>query len=146
MCRTCSYCQGDLTKRSKNTPTFNDVFTDHKVTMQRLKCNNCGKEELLTVITLLNGVQLAELIKIHNISLSKDKKDDLMSVKWHLWCGNIDKDQEKLDEIIVNVDEKYKDKIIDYNDYQHLRWLREGLNPLIKFYTLEDQDLSIEKL
>ena len=66
LCRTCSHCQGDLTKLGKNTSTFNDVFTDHKITMQRLKCRNCGKEEPSTVRTLLNGVQSAELMKIQS--------------------------------------------------------------------------------
>lgn len=43
--RTCSCCKGKLTKLGQHTSTFHDVFTDHKVKMQRLKCSDCGGEE-----------------------------------------------------------------------------------------------------
>ncbi len=273
----CATCQGKLMKVGKHESTFHDVFTDHKVTMQRFKCTSCGWEKPSTVRTLLNGVQSAELIKIQSelgakhtfrecedilriissnrrqinnhdrvkqvcedvgesfdqlneeevkttedkrsieamtsvvyrpeslksnesdtrnyitskncaasakddggsqlirntivaalkqgltdkthitalcdgaencwkiveglrplsnsitcildwfhismkiqtISLPKDKKEELMSVKWHLWRGNIDNAQEKLDEIIMSVDDKYKDKLIKFKNYIH---------------------------
>lgn len=293
----CATCQGKLMKVGKHESTFHDVFTDHKVTMQRFKCTSCGWEKPSTVRTLLNGVQSAELIKIQSelgakhtfrecedilriissnrrqinnhdrvkqvcedvgesfdqlneeevetisqepaleliinvdgghvkttedqrsieamtsvvyrpeslksnesdtrnyitskncaasakddggsqlirntivaalkqgltdkthitalcdgaencwkiveglrplsnsitcildwfhismkiqtISFSKDKKEELMSVKWHLWRGNIDNAQEKLDKIIMSVDDKYKDKLIKFKNYIH---------------------------
>lgn len=62
--RTCSCCKGKLTKLGQHTSTFHDVFTDHKVKMQRLKCSDCGNEEPSTVRTVFNGVESAELMKI----------------------------------------------------------------------------------
>lgn len=112
-------------------------------------------------------------MKIQNIALPKDQKEELTSVKWHLWRGHVDKAQEKLLGIILNVEGKYQDrlkklqtyiennkeKIVDYNarkkqglvftsnlaestveslinqrckGHQHMRWSREGLNPLLQ--------------
>lgn len=112
-------------------------------------------------------------MKIQNIALPKDQKEKLTSVKWHLWRGHVDKAQEKLLGIILNVEGKYQDrlkklqtyiennkeKIVDYNarkkqglvftsnlaestveslinqrckGHQHMRWSREGLNPLLQ--------------
>jgi len=62
--RTCSSCKGKLTKLGQHTSTFHDVLTDHKVTMQRLKCADCGSEEPSTVRTVFKGVESAELMKI----------------------------------------------------------------------------------
>lgn len=62
----CATCQGKLMKVGKHESTFHDIFTDHKVTMQRFKCTSCGWEKPSTVRTLLNGVQSAELIKIQS--------------------------------------------------------------------------------
>lgn len=62
--RACSCCKGKLTKLGQHTSTFHDVFTDHKVKMQRLKCADCGNEEPSTVRTAFNGVESAELMKI----------------------------------------------------------------------------------
>jgi hypothetical protein len=62
--RVCSDCQGKLNKLGKHISTFHDVFTDHRVTMQRLKCTDCGREEPSTIRTAFNGVESAELMKI----------------------------------------------------------------------------------
>jgi hypothetical protein len=62
--RGCSTCKGKLTKLGKHVSTFHDVFTDHKVKMQRLKCADCGSEEPSTVRTVFHGVESGELMKI----------------------------------------------------------------------------------
>jgi len=62
--RTCSCCKGKLIKFGKHSSAFHDVLTDHKVTMQRLKCSDCNHEEPSTIRTAFNGIESAELIKI----------------------------------------------------------------------------------
>lgn len=112
-------------------------------------------------------------MKIQNISLPETHKEELTSIKWHLWRGNVDKAQTSLSLLITKVEEKHqdrleklrtyitnnKDKIVDYNarkeqgkvftsnlaestveslinqrckGHQHMRWSREGLNPLLQ--------------
>ena len=59
-------CQGKLIKGGKQKSPFNDVFTDHIVTMQRFRCNTCGVEEASTVKMLLGTIQSGELQKIQS--------------------------------------------------------------------------------
>jgi hypothetical protein len=51
----CPKCSGKLIKIGLHTSTFNDVFTDHEVNVQRLRCVSCKYEPASTVRTLLNG-------------------------------------------------------------------------------------------
>ena len=62
--KVCSSCGGKLQKYGKKESAFHDVFTDHKLFMQRLKCNACGAEEPSTVQGLINTVQSGDLKKI----------------------------------------------------------------------------------
>lgn len=62
--RICSCCKGKLIKFGTHSSAFHDVLTDHKVTMQRLKCSDCNHEEPSTIRTAFKGIESAELIKI----------------------------------------------------------------------------------
>jgi len=57
--RDCPDCHTHLTKLGKHLSTFNDIFTDHEVKMQRLRCSGCGYEAPSTVRTFLNGNTLS---------------------------------------------------------------------------------------
>lgn len=43
---------------------FSDVFTDHKLTIQRLRCGSCGYDMPATVRTLINTTQSGDLQRI----------------------------------------------------------------------------------
>jgi hypothetical protein len=62
--KTCACCKGKLSKHGNHISTFHDVLTDHKVTMQRLRCSDCMHEAPSTIRTAFNGVESAELMKI----------------------------------------------------------------------------------
>ncbi|RYE19816.1 MAG: hypothetical protein EOP45_12035 [Sphingobacteriaceae bacterium] len=55
-----------------------------------------------------------------NISMPKDLKEKLMSSKWYLWRGDVDKALTKLEEIIANMD--------DAKDQSNIRKLYNYLN------------------
>jgi hypothetical protein len=59
-------CTGTLTKCGKQMSTFHDVFTDHKVVIQRFKCNCCGYESPSTTTMLLGTSQSGELQMIQS--------------------------------------------------------------------------------
>jgi hypothetical protein len=113
-------------------------------------------------------------MKLENISLPKKLKDKLMRIKWHLWRGNIENAQKRLQQLIeaasqekhierikkfMNYITNNCDKIINYKErkkagliftsnlaestveslinrrckgHQHMRWSREGLNPILQ--------------
>ena len=60
----CPNCPGKLVKGGKQTTTFHDVFTDHRVAFQRFKCKKCNYETTCTVRQLLGTIQSGELQKI----------------------------------------------------------------------------------
>ena len=62
----CPKCPGKLVKSGKQVSPFHDVFSDHKVTMQRFKCNSCGHEPASTAKLLLGTIQSGELQKIQS--------------------------------------------------------------------------------
>ena len=59
-------CTGKLAKSGKQVSPFHDVYTDHKVTMQRFKCNCCGYETPSTAKLLLGTNQSGELQMIQS--------------------------------------------------------------------------------
>jgi hypothetical protein len=59
-----SNCTGMLVKCGKQKSPFHDVFTDHIVLMQRLKCNSCGHETPSTAKMIMGTIQSGELQKI----------------------------------------------------------------------------------
>jgi len=64
---SCPSCSGEIIKQGKRKSTFHDVFTDHEVKMQRVKCNTCGFEPASTVRTFLKGHTMsADLTKIQS--------------------------------------------------------------------------------
>lgn len=62
----CPNCPGRLVKGGKQTTTFHDVFTDHRVAFQRFKCKKCNYETTCTVRQLLGTIQSGELQKIQS--------------------------------------------------------------------------------
>jgi hypothetical protein len=69
--KNCPNCTIKLAKFGKHNSTIHDVFTDHKVQIQRLKCNKCKYEVPSTVRTILNGTLTGDLVKIQ-ASLGSD--------------------------------------------------------------------------
>jgi hypothetical protein len=63
---SCPCCEGKLKKFGQTSSTFYDVFTDHVVKIQRLKCTECDYEAPSTIRTIFNGTQSAELVKIQS--------------------------------------------------------------------------------
>jgi hypothetical protein len=61
---TCPDCKSSLIKFGNQNSTFYDVFTSHKVKIQRLKCSNCKYETKSTVRTLLGTTLSGDLQKI----------------------------------------------------------------------------------
>ena len=59
----CPNCSKNLIKLGYHRSTFHDVFTDHHVRMQRLRCKSCKYEAPSTVRTLLDGVLSGALVK-----------------------------------------------------------------------------------
>lgn len=62
----CPNCSKNLIKLGYHRSTFHDVFTDHHVRMQRLRCKSCKYEAPSTVRTLLDGVLSGALVKIQS--------------------------------------------------------------------------------
>ena len=60
----CPNCQRKLAKFGNHDSTLHDVFSDHKVKIQRLKCRDCGYEEPSTIRTLIKTTQTGDLKKI----------------------------------------------------------------------------------
>jgi len=149
-------------------------------------CWNVAKaiEPLCGSITyILDWFHLA--MKFENISLPKQLKEDLMSIKWYLWRGDVDNAMIRFDEIMnLTKEEKHydriqklsqyvsnnKERIVDYSERekeglvftsnlaestveslinqrckgkQHMRWSREGLNPVLQLRaTIHSNDWS----
>ena len=125
-----------------------------------------------SITYILDWFHLA--MKFENIPLPKKLKEDLISIKWHLWRGDVAKAIIRFKEILeLTKDERHHDRIqklsnyVDNNkarivDYsvrkeqglvftsnlaestveslinqrckgqQHMRWSREGLNPILQ--------------
>ena len=62
----CPKCSKNLIKLGYHKSTFHDVFTDHNVSIQRLRCKDCKYEAPSTVRTLLDGVLSGSLVKIQS--------------------------------------------------------------------------------
>ena len=62
----CPECEGHLKTKGTQASAFYDVFTDHQVKIQRLKCKDCGYEAPATVKNLLNGNLSGALVKIQS--------------------------------------------------------------------------------
>jgi transposase-like protein len=60
----CPSCKEALHKTGKHQSWFHDVFTDHKVSMQRWKCHYCKYEAPSTINTLIGDTSSGELKKI----------------------------------------------------------------------------------
>ena len=62
--KECPKCKEKLQKFGNQKSTFSDVFTDHKLTIQRLRCGSCGYDMPATVRTLINTTQSGDLQRI----------------------------------------------------------------------------------
>ena len=56
-------------------------------------------------------------MKFKNISLPKTHKEKLMRIKWHIWRGNVDNAVIRFEQLITQLPEKYKSKIIKLKNY-----------------------------
>jgi hypothetical protein len=61
---SCQKCKSNLAKCGHHTSTIHDVFTDHEVKIQRLKCRSCKYEAPSTIRTILNGTISGDLVKV----------------------------------------------------------------------------------
>ena len=59
-------CTGNLVKCGKQKSPFHDVFTDHRVLMQRFKCNSCGHESPSTAKMIMGTIESGELQMIQS--------------------------------------------------------------------------------
>ena len=57
---------GNLVKCGKQKSPFHDVFTDHRVLMQRFKCNSCGHESPSTAKMIMGTIESGELQMIQS--------------------------------------------------------------------------------
>jgi len=64
--KMCPDCDTKMVKFGNQSSQIHDVLTDHKVTIKRVKCNNCGYEEPSTVKAIFNGSVSGDLMKIQS--------------------------------------------------------------------------------
>ena len=62
----CPECSGKMIKLGHQTSTLHDVFTDHEISIQRLRCTECKYEPPCTVRALINGIMTGSLVKIQS--------------------------------------------------------------------------------
>ena len=67
----CPKCSSSLTKKGVNISTFNDVFTDHNVSIRRLRCSKCEYEPPATVRTVLGTTSSSQLSEMQALLGSK---------------------------------------------------------------------------
>lgn len=60
----CPECGGKMKKGGKRHSQFNDIFTEHEITIQRLRCVECGYEPPSTTLGLFNTTQSGELMRL----------------------------------------------------------------------------------
>ena len=53
-----------MKKGGKHCSQFNDIFTEHEITIQRLRCIDCGYEPPSTTLRLFNTTQSGELMRL----------------------------------------------------------------------------------
>ena len=53
-----------MKKGGKRHSQFNDIFTEHEITIQRLRCVECGYEPPSTTLGLFNTTQSGELMRL----------------------------------------------------------------------------------
>jgi hypothetical protein len=61
----CPHCENNkLVKNGKYTSSFHDVFTDHKLTLNRYRCKKCGHETAATVFKILGTTLSGDLMRL----------------------------------------------------------------------------------
>jgi len=60
----CPECKTKLTKYGKSKSRYFDVYTDHKVQIQRLRCNGCGYEAPRSIKSILKTDMSSDLKKV----------------------------------------------------------------------------------
>jgi len=61
---TCPHCATKLAKFGSQSSQFCDVFTDHKIQIQRLKCRKCKYERPSSVKEVINSAMSGDLMRI----------------------------------------------------------------------------------
>lgn len=67
----CPKCSNKLSKNGVNKCSFNAVFTDHKIAVQRQLCNHCKWSSVPSVNSLLGAHMHPDLVKMHCEEASK---------------------------------------------------------------------------
>ena len=67
----CSKCSSKLTKKGMNISTFNDIFTDHDISIRRLRCSKCEYEPPATVRTFIGTNSSSQLSEMQALLGSK---------------------------------------------------------------------------
>ena len=73
------------------------------------------KDYCHSIFPILDWFHIA--MKFKNISLPKTHKEKLMRIKWHIWRGNVDNAVIRFEQLITQLPEKYKSKIIKLKNY-----------------------------
>lgn len=123
----CPECSGILIKIGNQQSTFHDVFTDHEVNIQRLRCVDCKHEPAATVRTVLNGTLSGALAKIqselgssYTFRDSESLLETFSTQKRKINNRNRIKNViHSVGEIITSVDEQEKE-LLKYNEAEEL--------------------------
>src|SRR6185312_1552088 len=62
----CPYCEVKLAKNGKKVSVFHDVFTDHKLNLNRRKCAKCGYETGASIKSIMGNSLSADLMKLQS--------------------------------------------------------------------------------
>ncbi len=65
--KECPQCSKKLTKFGKHKSVLHDVLTDHKLSIQRLRCVDCGHEEPSTVQKVIKTDETGDLKRIQSV-------------------------------------------------------------------------------
>lgn len=116
---SCPNCSGEIIKQGKRKSTFHDVFSDHEVKMQRVKCRACGFEPASTVRTFLKG---------HTMSA------DLLKIQSELGAENTFRDSEE----IFN---KFSGGSRKINNHNRIKLTTESIGQSLKVVNQVEQDM-----
>ena len=65
--KSCPKCSSRFTKKGTHISVFSDIFTDHEVSMRRLRCSKCSYEPPSTVRTFLGTTMSGRLAEMQSV-------------------------------------------------------------------------------
>ena len=116
---SCPSCSGEIIKQGNRKSTLHDVFSDHDVKMQRVKCSACGFEPASTVRTFLKG---------HTMSA------DLLKIQSELGADNTFRDSEE----IFN---KFSGKLRKINNHNRIKLTTESIGRSLKDVNQSEKEM-----